>query len=185
MLIQLADFLIKTVCFFWLGLFLIRFYCLLIKFNLGLMGGNLGHFIFRLTDWSVLPLRKILPKFGNFDFSTLINAYFAQYLSLFFHYFLSTGQLPEHVLFIVGFFELISSVISAVTWLIIIYVVISWVSAKDEIKYFFETLVNPLLRPIRKVVPHIGGIDLSAFFLLLLLQFINIVLMNIKTMFIF
>jgi YggT family protein len=103
------------------------------------MGGNLGHFIFRLTDWSVLPLRKILPKFGNFDFSTLINAYFAQYLSLFFHYFLSTGQLPEHVLFIVGLFELISSVISAVTWLIIIYVVISWVSAKDEIKYFFET----------------------------------------------
>jgi YggT family protein len=185
MLIQLADFLIKTVCFFWLGLFLIRFYCLLIKFNLGLMGGNLGHFIFRLTDWSVLPLRKILPKFGNFDFSTLINAYFAQYLSLFCHYFLSTGQLPEHVLFIVGLFELISSVISAVTWLIIIYVVISWVSAKDEIKYFFDTLVNPLLRPIRKIVPHIGGIDLSAFFLLLLLQFINIVLMNIKTMFIF
>ena len=59
MLIQLADFSIKTVCFFWLGLFLIRFYCLLIKFNLGLMGGNLGHFIFRLTDWI---LWRITPQ---------------------------------------------------------------------------------------------------------------------------
>jgi YggT family protein len=185
MLIQLADFLIKTVCSFWLGLFLIRFYCLLIKFNLGLMGGNLGHFIFRLTDWAVLPLRKILPKFGSFDFPTLINAYFAQYLVLFFHYILSTGQLPEYVLFVIGLFELIASIISAVTWLIVFYVVISWISAKEEIKYFFETLVIPLLKPIRKIVPLIGGIDLSAFFLLLLLQFINIILINIKTMFIF
>jgi len=185
MLIQLADFLIKTVCSFWLSLFIIRFYCLLIKFNLGSMSGSLGYFIFRLTDWSVLPLRKILPKFGSFDLSTLINAYFAQYLILFFHYFLSTDQLPGHVFFVIGMFDLISSIISAATWLIVIYVVTSWVSAKDEIKYFFEMLVIPLLNPIRKIVPLIGGIDLTAFFLLLLLQFINIVLMNIKAVLIF
>lgn len=184
MFIQLADFLIKTVCSFWLGLFLIRFYCLLIKFNLGLVGG-LGQFVYRLTDWSVLPLRKILPKFGSFDSSTLINAYVAQYLILFFHHLLATGHMPEVGFFVISLFELVSSIISSVTWLIVIYVVITWVSAKDEIKYFFEKLVIPLLKPIRKAVPLIGGIDLSAFFLLLLLQFFNIVLINIKTNFIY
>jgi YggT family protein len=182
MLIQLADFLIKAVGSFFLGLFLFRFYCLLIKCNLSLVGGNLSQFIFKLTDWSVLPLRKVLPKFGNFDLSTFLSALGIQYLMVFAHYLLLTGQLPDFFLLIVSLFDLISFAISALTWLVIIYAISSWVSLKDEIRYFFDRLVFPLLSPIRKVIPPISGLDLSAFFLLMALQVINIVVINFKYM---
>ena len=182
MLIQLADFLIKAVGSFFLGLFLFRFYCLLIKSNLSLVGGNLSQFIFKLTDWSVLPLRKVLPKSGNFDLPTILSALGVQYLMVFAHYLLLTGQLPGFFLLIVGFFELISYAISALTWLVIIYAISSWVALKDEIKYFLDRLVFPLLNPLRKVLPPVAGLDLSAFLLLIVLQVINIVAINFKYM---
>ena len=180
MLIQLADFLIHAVGSFFLGLFLFRFYCLLIKCNLSLIGGNPSQFIFKLTDWSVLPLRKILPKFGNIDLPTLLSALGMQYLMVFAHYLFLTGQLPDFFLLFLCLFDLISFAISALTWLVIIYVISSWISLKDEIRYFLDRLVFPLLSPIRKIVPSISGLDLSAFFLLLLFQVINIVLINFK-----
>jgi YggT family protein len=184
MFIQLLDFLIQVAGSFWIGLFLFRFYCLLIKCNLNLIGGNISQFIFKLTDWAVLPLRKILPKSGNFDLPTFLCAYGIQCLILSFHFFLFKGHLPDLSLFILGFFELILTAISALTWLVIIYVVVNWISSKDEIRYLVEKLVFPLLNPIKKLIPPIGGLDLSAFFLLLVFQIANIFLINIKSLFI-
>jgi YggT family protein len=48
------------------------------------------------------------------------------------------------------------------------------------VRYFLAQLVDPLLRPIRRVLPLMGGVDLSPIALLLLIQIVEIVLHNVK-----
>lgn len=47
-----------------------------------------------------------------------------------------------------------------------------------KIRFFLDQVFNPLLRPIRQVVPLIGGIDLSPLVLILILRFIESAILN-------
>jgi YggT family protein len=79
--------------------------------------------------------------------------------------------------------NLIHMVIQLVIWLLIINAILSWLIAFDVINRrnqvvdavwtFTTRLSEPLLRPIRKVIPLIGGVDLSPMVLVLLLLFLD------------
>jgi YggT family protein len=56
----------------------------------------------------------------------------------------------------------------------------SWFSAAAEIRYFLALLIEPLLTPIRRVLPQMGGVDLSPIALLLLIQIAEIVLHGLR-----
>jgi YggT family protein len=60
--------------------------------------------------------------------------------------------------------------------LLIIDAVFSWVNPSAPLAPFVSALNYPLLRPIRRVVPPIGGLDLSVLFALILLQVVQVIL---------
>lgn len=81
------------------------------------------------------------------------------------------------------FLWLILTVINVYFWIILAMVVLSWLVAFNvvnrsnpyvrQIGQALEKLTEPLLRPIRRVLPDLGGIDLSPIVLLLGLQFVS------------
>jgi YggT family protein len=76
--------------------------------------------------------------------------------------------------------DLLNVSISGLGWLVIAYAVLSWVRAGTDVAYFLAQLVEPLLRPIRRVLPLVGGVDLSPLALLLALQVLEIVLRGLQ-----
>lgn len=74
-------------------------------------------------------------------------------------------------------------------WIIIAYVVVSWLLAFDilntrnmqarKIVAFLNTLVEPALKPIRKVVPVIAGIDISPIVLIIALQILQMIIFKV------
>jgi YggT family protein len=70
-------------------------------------------------------------------------------------------------------------------WLVLIYVLMSWMKTASDAAYFLAQLVDPLLRPIRRVLPHMGGVDLSPIALLLLIQIAEIVLHHLRAQLVF
>jgi YggT family protein len=80
---------------------------------------------------------------------------------------------------------LVNAVLDLYIWVIIIMAVMSWLIAfnvinpRNQFVYqvlrFFEAVTEPALRPIRRVIPLLGGVDLSPIVLILGLQFIKIV----------
>jgi YggT family protein len=78
---------------------------------------------------------------------------------------------------------LLSSIVDVLWWFIIISVVMSWlvafnvVNLHNQFVYSIYTSINgivePMLRPIRRLLPDMGGIDISPIFLLILLSFIS------------
>jgi YggT family protein len=76
--------------------------------------------------------------------------------------------------------ELLDLTISGLIWLVFASVILSWISAGSQIQYLMSLLVEPLLRPLRRVIPNLGSLDLSPLALLLILQVLQIVLSSLK-----
>ena len=83
---------------------------------------------------------------------------------------------------------LINAVISLMIWFIIASAILSWLFAFDVINHrnrfvnqiavFLDAITRPLLEPFRRIIPPLGGIDISPIVVLLLLQFVRILFNN-------
>ena len=62
----------------------------------------------------------------------------------------------------------------------IVYAILSWVRADSPIVDVIDRLCAPLLRPFRRVIPLVGGFDLSPLALLVVLQVLAIVVANVQ-----
>jgi YggT family protein len=140
-----------------------------------------GRFVFALTDWLILPLRRILPAMGRVDTASLVGAYLIE-LAQFGLLWLLTGRLAgAGMLPLLAFFGLLRLVISGLTGLVIVYAILSWVRADSPIVDVIDRLCAPLLRPWRKIIPLVGGIDLSPLAFLVFLQVLAIVLAYLQS----
>ena len=140
----------------------------------------IGRFIFAVSDWLVLPLRRWLPAVGRLDTASLAGAWLvklAQFVAL---WLLSSGHSTLLAVLLLSVMGLAQLVISGLSALILIYAVLSWVQPGSMNMVLIERLCQPWLAPIRRVVPLIGGVDLSSLVLLLLLQIAGMVLGTIQ-----
>jgi len=87
-------------------------------------------------------------------------------------------------------FQLIDTVIQIYTWIIILYVILSWliafnvINTRNRFVYMVADalfrLTDPVLKPIRRIIPAVGGFDLSPVVAILLLFFIrNLIIVDI------
>jgi YggT family protein len=146
------------------GVLLLRFWMQVIRVR---PPSSIAQFTFTLTDWLVRPLRRILPGVGGYDWASLIGAFLVVLLA-------------SSVLFLAGWSAqavLLDAVLRLLHWIIygfigllILEVIFSWVNPDAPLAPFVRALNYPLLKPIRRVIPPIGGIDFSVLVAFLLLQ---------------
>ena len=80
-----------------------------------------------------------------------------------------------------AFLNLLDTIITLYIWALIISAVLSWLVAFNVVNtsnkliytigHFLHRITNPLLQPIRRLLPNLGGIDISPVLLILLLVF--------------
>ena len=133
-------------------------------------GNPVGRFVFALTNWVVLPMRRVLPALGRIDTASLLAAYLVELLQ-FSLMWLLTGQLTGFpVLLMLAVFGLLRLAIWWLTGLMIAYAVLSWIQSDSPVVDVFNRLCAPLLAPFRKLIPLVGGVDLSPIAFLLALR---------------
>jgi len=181
MLYQITSLLLEVAAGLISGICLLRLYMQYQRIPLSSRSGNpMGRFIFALTDWLVLPLRRVIPALGRWDMASLAGAFLIQ-LAQFLILWALTGMVAGLLSVVVlAAFGLVRMAISGLTGLVIVYAVLSWVQTRSMVSDLLERLVMPVLIPIRRLVPLVGGVDLSPLVLLLLLQVAAIVLGSIQ-----
>jgi YggT family protein len=140
----------------------------------------LGRFVFAVTDWLVLPLRKIVPTWSGGDLSSLLAAWLVKLAQFGVLWFLAGGRGQLGLLPLVGLVGLAQLVVSALGALVLVLAIMSWVNPGSPMHALSERLCSPFLRPFRRWIPLIGGVDLSPIALLLLLQLLGIVLAQLQ-----
>lgn len=177
MFYQIVSFLLEVVCSLLTGACLLRLY---MQWQRVPFGNQAGQLVFALTNWLVLPLRRAIPAVRGVDVASVLAAFLvqlAQYLVL---WALLGGAVGVLWILWMALFGLLRVAIGAVMVLLIIHAVMSWVQARSPMLGIVERLAEPLLRPVRRVLPTLGGIDFSPLVLIVLLQVALMVLANVQ-----
>ena len=135
---------------------------------------QLSQAVIRMTNPLVLPLRRILPPVGKFDTASLVALVIVQLAATAVLWLL--GAYP-HVFTPMQFIHVAALDLAVVIlqfyfFVLLLYVVLSWVApgTYSPGAALLSSLCEPVLRPIRRIIPPFGGIDLSAMFLMIALQ---------------
>lgn len=152
------------------GVLLLRFWMQVIRVR---PPASVGQFTFTLSDWLVRPLRRIVPGMGGYDWASLIGAFLVVLVAS--SLMLLYGASGQSVV-IYALLRFLNWIIYGFMGLLIIEVIFSWVNPYAPLAPFVRALNEPLLRPIRRVMPAIGGIDFSVLVALILLQIIQYLL---------
>jgi YggT family protein len=181
MLYQIVSLLLEVATGVLAGACLLRLYMQYQRIAMSVRSGNpIGRFLFALTDWLVLPLRRVVPALGRWDMASLVAALLfelTQYLLLWLLAGAHGGLLTVPIL---AAFALLRLVISGLTGLVIVYAVLSWVPSQSSMSDLVERLAAPPLKPIRRLIPLVGGVDLSPLVLLVLLQVASLLLGHLQ-----
>jgi len=137
----------------------------------------LSQFIVKVTNPLVIPLRRIIPGFGGIDVSTLLLAFMVAALKFIVIPLLNGGDMNIISALYLGFIYLIKQTGILLFMLMLVMALMSWVvQGYNPTQAIFHQLTEPFLKPIRSIVPSIGGLDLSVLIAFLLLNVINIFL---------
>ena len=138
--------------------------------------------ILRLTSPLVIPVRRIVPPFGRLDTATVLVAFIIQYIAVLLML-LVIGQTPGIVpIAVTAIVKLVVLSINLFVYAIFIRIILSWVApgAYNPATAIITTLTEPVLRPFRRLVPPMGGFDISPIFAIILLLAATIIVNGFK-----
>ena len=170
-----SHFLVETLFGLYLMVIILRLWLQLVRAD---FYNPFSQFVVKVTQPIVGPLRRVIPAMGKFDTATFVIALIIACLKTFVIVSLVRGlSIDPLSLIIVGVIEVIKEVFNLMFWMLIIRALLSWVSqGQNPIEYVIAQLTEPFLRPIRKIIPPIGGLDLSILVAIIALQFVELLL---------
>jgi len=139
----------------------------------------LAHFARALTDWLVKPLARIVPSRGRIEWTALLAALIATAIIVAAKRALFGLPFAVDAVVLGSVVQLINWALTLIIWVTLIHVVISWVNPLAPVAPALSMLLRPLLGPIQRIVPAIGGIDLSPMLLLIAVYLLQIVLSRV------
>jgi YggT family protein len=182
------DFLLTTLFQLYIAVVLMRF---LLQWARADFYNPLSQFVVKVTSPLVRPLRRLVPGFGGWDIATLLVAYLLTVLQVVLvgtqisHYQIP-GMLDGHTLqplgvALVSLLDMFALTIGIFLVAIIIQAVSSWFNpgSYNPVTSVLYSLTEPLLRPARRLLPPISGIDLSPLLVLLALQVLKMVVVGL------
>jgi len=137
-----------------------------------------GQAVLRFTNPLVMPLRKLLPPAGRLDLASVVALLLVQLAKTAVLRLVAGGGLAPGPVLLRGLHDLAGTVLQFYFVAVLVYALLSWVApgSYSAGAQLLGRLCEPLLRPLRRVVPPIGGLDLSALFVLIGLQALQILL---------
>lgn len=175
---RIVLFLLDTVFFFLVASALLRAWMNHLRIH---MSAQPGVFVIAMTDWLVRPVRRVLPRSvaqSRFDWGSLMAAlllaiaYGGLWLTLATAFSPVSASSAAMLLAIptLAIKLLLRTVLQGLMVLLLAYAVLSWVQPHSPVLLVLDRLCAPILRPLRRIIPTIGGVDLSVLVLIILLQ---------------
>lgn len=134
-----------------------------------------SQFVVKATNPILVPLRRVIPGFGGLDIAGILFVFIVAFAKVATLQLMFGEGMPIVPVLITGLITVISEVFKLVFWITIIRALLSWISqGYNPIEALLHQLTDPLLAPVRKIIPPIGGLDLSLLVFLIALQFIQL-----------
>lgn len=175
MLRQITQLLLDVLLQSFASMLLFRF---LLQWLRAPLRNPLGEFVMAITDFAVLRARRYIPSIWLLDTATLLLAFFTELIYLALIYVVLPGHSLVHFpwlgLMFLSMVKLAETSVYLLIGALIAQAIFSWVNPHTPFAPILSAITQRFLRPIRRVVPLAGNVDLSPLILLLVCQIILI-----------
>ncbi|KAB2929680.1 MAG: YggT family protein [Candidatus Contendobacter sp.] len=170
-------FLIQTVFGFYILAVMLRFLLQCVRAD---FYNPLVQFLVRITNPPLLPLRRIIPGYRGLDLASVVLAFALQLVEVLLVALLFERSLGVGGLLLLTAMELLKLLINIYLWGVIIQAVLSWINPDPyhPAARVLTQLTAPLLRPARRLLPPISGVDLSPLLVVVALIFLSLLLQD-------
>jgi len=155
-------FVVSSVLSFVVYAFLLRLLLQLVRAD---FRNPLSRAVLALTNWLVMPLRRVIPSIGRFDTASLFALLIVQYgVTLVLHRLFAGGQPFAYAdLAIVALIQLVITILWFYIIIIFINALLSFIApgTYSPAVAILSALCDPLLAPLRRILPVVGGLDFS------------------------
>jgi YggT family protein len=136
----------------------------------------MSQFVVKVTNPLVLPLRRIIPAMGKVDTATVVTAFLVSLAKVVAVALLFTGFSSIAVLILKAGLNIVLQGLYLLFYILLARAIMSWFSqGRTPLESLFSQLTEPLVAPIRRIVPPIGMLDLSTMVLVIALIFVRII----------
>jgi YggT family protein len=165
-LYSIFTLIVDTIAGVLAGVLLLRFWMQAIRVR---PPAAVAQFIFQLSDWLVRPLRRLVPGVRGYDWASLIGAFLVAILTMVIHVWMMP-YFSFSAVMLLAVQRLFQWIIYGFIGSLILEAIFSWVNPRAPLAPFVRALNDPLLRPLRRLIPLVGNIDLTPLVVLVLLQ---------------
>jgi len=170
-------FLIQTLFGFYILAVMLRFLLQCVRAD---FYNPLVQFLVRITNPPLLPLRRIVPGYRGLDLAAVVLALVLQFIEVTLLNTLSIQPVGVGGLLMLTVLELLKLLINIYLWGVIIQAVMSWFNPDPyhPAARVLAHLTAPVLRPARRIIPPISGVDLSPMLVVVALIFVSLLLQD-------
>ena len=138
----------------------------------------LSQFLVKITNPVLIPARRIIPSVGKLDTASVVIMLLLELAQLAIISLLGQADFGMQFLFLFALKKLLFTLLMTYFVLIIARVVVSWIAnqSRHPLIPLIYQLTEPVLRPFSRVIPPMGGVDLSPLFALITLRFLLLLL---------
>ncbi|AFJ55071.1 MAG: hypothetical protein A2W79_12695 [Pseudomonadales bacterium RIFCSPLOWO2_12_60_38] len=167
-----AIFIIQTLGSLYLLIVLMRFILQLVRAN---FYNPLCQFVVKATQPLLKPLRRVIPSLFGLDMSSLVLALLLQILLFVVILMLNGYQAFTVLLLPWGLIGIFSLFLKIIFWSMIISVILSWVApgSRSPGAELVAQITEPVLAPFRRLIPNLGGLDISPIFAFIVIQLLQ------------
>lgn len=169
------EFLISTLIHLYVFVLMLRFLMQWVRAD---FYNPISQFVVRITSPLVMPLRRIIPGYKGMDMATLFLAYLFLVLMRVLIFTIKGYDLAVPVIMVYGLTDLISLTIDIFFFAILIQVILSWVNphGHNPAISLLYSITAPVMKPVQRLIPPIGGMDVSPIFAIIGLKLIEMLI---------
>ena len=166
------SFLVSTVFDLYLMVVILRFWLQLVRAD---FYNPFSQFVVKATQPIVAPMRRILPSMGSIDTASVVLAFLVVLAKMLVLTLIAGAGIDIGILLLFSVVAVIKNAGVLLFWMLLIRAVLSWFNqGYNPVVMIMTQLTEPILVPIRRIIPAIGGLDLSVLVLFIAMNFINI-----------
>lgn len=171
---EIFLYLVQTLLSLYLVAMLLRFLLQLVRAD---FYNPISQFVVRITNPLVVPLRRVIPGFGGLDIASLALAVLLQIIAIAAIFLIRLGGIPSPLLLLIGgVLGVVALLVQLYFFALLAMIILSWVaqgSRHPAINLLYQ-ITEPVMAPVRKLLPPMGGLDFSPILVFVVINVIQI-----------
>ncbi len=173
---EIVGYLVQTLVSLYLVAMLLRFLLQLVRAD---FYNPISQFLIKATNPLVVPLRRVIPGLGGVDMATLVLALLLQISAIAILLLVNGLEMPNPLLIVLwAALGLVGLLINIYFFALLGMIILSWIApgSSHPAVYLLHQITEPVMAPVRKLLPSMGGLDLSPILVFILINIIQIAL---------